>query len=95
MKTAICPICGNSFTATRPNAVYCSKTCQNKGYYERHGGRDVFSAAAPVTFYVLSRAKTKPANTSAVRWRMELRRRAMQRRFGRKNLDMLPDPAIL
>lgn len=56
---------------------------------------DAFSASKPVCFAVLAKARTKPANTSEVRWRMELRRRAMQKRFGQKNLDLLPDPDLL
>lgn len=56
---------------------------------------DYVTATKPVTFEVLSKAKTKPANTSPMRWRMELRRRAMQRQLGPKNLTMLPDPDIL
>ena len=96
MKTVTCPICGNSFTTTRHNAVYCSKACQNKGYYERHGRKcriDAVSATAPVSFLTLSHARTKPANTSDIRWRMELRRRATAKQYGRKCIwDCRPHP---
>lgn len=37
--------------------------------------------STPVPTGALMRAKTKPANTSAVRWRMELRRRANAERY--------------
>lgn len=103
MKTLTCPECGATFTTKRNNQVYCSPKCakahDTRAHRERwrrlHGGYDAFSATKPVTFAELSKAKTKPANTSAARWRIELRRRAMQRRFGTKNLDMLPNPDIL
>ena len=96
MKTLTCPICGKTFEKHARNAVYCSKKCQNKGYYERHAGHDLVSATAPVTFHKLSRARTKPANTSAVRWRMELRRRATAKQYGRKCIwDSRPDPDLL
>ena len=105
-KTLTCPVCGATFTTTARYQVYCSRKCAKK--HERARRRasdrkrraqprynDAFSSSAPVTFAVLSKAKTRPANTSAVRWRMELRRRAMQRRFGKKNMDMLPHPDIV
>ena len=101
MKTLACPECGVTFTKTAHNQIYCSKKCANEGYYKRHGhgcrlsGADAISATAPVSFDNLSKAKTRPANTSAVRWRIELRRRAMARRFGKKNMDMLPHPDIV
>ena len=95
MKTLTCPECGAAFEKRAQNQVYCSKKCANAGYYKRHGQTDAFSATAPVSFDKLSRAKTKPANTSDIRWRMELRRRAMARRFGKKNMDMLPHPDIV
>ena len=99
MKTLTCPECGATFLAQGRRKVYCSTKCANRSYEKRHGlrlyGADAISATAPVTFANLSKAKTKPANTSAVRWRMELRRRAMARRFGEKNMDMLPHPDII
>ena len=100
-KTVTCPICGNSFTTNRRNAVYCSKKCQNKGYHARERARmrcygalpDAVSATAPVSFLKLSHARTKPANTSEVRWRMELRRRATAKQYGRKCIwDCRPHP---
>lgn len=99
MKTLTCPVCGKTFETHARNAVYCSKKCQNKGYYERCcslSGADAISASAPVSFDTLSKAKTKPANTSAVRWRMELRRRATAKQYGRKCIwDCRPDPDLL
>ena len=93
--TLTCPECGVTFVAKSRHQVYCSKKCANEGHYKRHGQTDAFLATAPVTFANLSKAKTKPRNTSDIRWRMELRRRAMQRQFGLKNMDMLPNPDIL
>ena len=57
--------------------------------------RDVWSDAGGVSLSRLMKSRTKPKNTSAVRWRIELRRRAMQRHYGQKNLDMLPNPDLL
>ena len=106
-KTLTCPVCGAAFEKRRHNQVCCSPKCQatRSRMRDRESERrrrrrlgladDYISASKPVTFEVLSKAKTKPANTSAVRWRMELRRRAMQRQFGPKNLTMLPDPNLL
>lgn len=56
---------------------------------------ETWEATAPVTLDHLMHAKTKPANTSEVRWRMELRRRAMQKRFGGHVMDCVPHPDIL
>ena len=106
-KTLTCPVCGVTFTTTRNYQVYCSRKCAKKREraLDRTRARkrraaqprydDAISSTKPVTFAVLSKAKTKPANTSAVRWRMELRRRALAKRFGHKNLDMLPNPDLL
>lgn len=78
---------------------------QKRRYRERHGKRrtptvaegresraDPVRATVPVCFDVLSKASRKPANTSPVRWRIELRRRAMARQFGAKNMAFLPNP---
>ena len=100
-KTLTCPVCGATFEKRATNQIYCSQRCSRwhskKAAKEYHLSRydDAFSATKPVTFEVLSKAKTKPANTSAVRWRMELRRRALTKRFGCKNLTLLPDPDII
>ena len=101
MKTLTCPECGVTFTTSARNQVCCSDACRKirirrlhavNYHYKHRELTDCFSASAPVSFDKLSRATTKPANTSAVRWRIELRRRAMLRRYGQKNLDMLPHP---
>lgn len=108
-KTLTCPVCGVTFTKTVRNQVYCSRKCAHNGSRTLQRTRerkrrallrdsladDAMSATKPVTFEVLSKAKTKPANTSAVRWRMELRRRALAKRLGLKNLTLLPDPDII
>ena len=106
-KTLTCPVCGATFEKRTHNQVCCSPKCQEtrsrmRGRESERRRRlrlgladDYVSATRPVTFEVLSKAKTKPANTSAIRWRMELRRRAMARRFGKKNMDILPHPDII
>lgn len=98
MKTLTCPVCGATFEKRATNQKCCSRRCSKLHYkkvakeYYLSRYDDAISATKPITFNALAKAKKKPANTSPVRWRMELRRRAMQRQFGRKNLDMLPNP---
>ena len=82
MKTLVCPECGATFESTR-GKVCCSKKCQKKRSRRRAAHRkrcisfgSAFQATKPVTQEELMRALKKPANCSAVRWRMELRRRA-------------------
>ena len=53
---------------------------------------DYIKATRPVSAEHLARATRKPANTSEVRWRIELRRRAMARRYGAQCLDFAEDP---
>ena len=108
MKTLTCPVCGKTFTTTAHYQKCCSTKCSAERSRKLHkearavrsdpilkAEADCVSATKAITFDELSKAKTKPANTSAVRWRIELRRRAMAKRFGRKNLDMLPHPDTL
>lgn len=40
-------------------------------------------------------AKEKPKGVSAVRWRIELSRRRMVRRLGKKEMDFMPNPDTL
>ena len=54
-----------------------------------------WEATKPVRLGELMHAKTKPANTSDVRWRMELRRRAMQKRLGNYCMTAVPHPDLL
>ena len=106
-KTLTCPVCGATFEKRAHYQVYCSRTCKKKRDRAHHRASDrkrrallrdsrryddAVSATKPITFNALAKAKKKPANTSAVRWRMELRRRALAKRFGHKNLNLLPDP---
>lgn len=54
--------------------------------------KDAFSESACISLYTIQKARTKPKGVSDVRWRMELSRRAMVRRWGNKALDFLTDP---
>ena len=54
-----------------------------------------WEATKPVRLGELMHAKRKPANTSDVRWRIELRRRAMLKRYDCHCLDVAPDPDML
>lgn len=84
MHTRKCPECGAEFTTKVHNKKYCSKRCARNA--EAHLIKDWSSAvreaeharavSAPVSNATIMTAKCKPANTSDIRWRMELRRRA-------------------
>ncbi len=90
-----CAVCGAEFTPEprRPDQKYCSTRCQRKAAYRRNKrlGRVSTSAARqaahalelsqPVSNEHIMRAIHKPANTSEVRWRIELRRRASPERY--------------
>ena len=105
MRTVTCPICGTQFDTAAHNKKYCSARCAKKGEVRsrmaRYGAKvkEIFDSVAetePVSFDNLSRARTKPANTSAVRWRIELRRRATAKQYGRKCIwDCRPNPDLL
>ena len=56
---------------------------------------ETWNMSEPVTLGHLMHAKTKPVNTSDVRWRMELRRRAMQKRLGNYCTNAVPHPDLL
>lgn len=93
MSTRQCAVCGAEFTPKAPNQNYCSQRGQKKAAYRRNKrrGRVSTSAArvaqhawhvsAPVSNATIMFARTKPANTSEVRWRIELRRRANPERY--------------
>lgn len=84
MKT--CPECGAEFTPKHrhPDQKYCSHKC-GRSHWKRleaersgryHDIEHAMRVGAPVKDETLMRAARKPKNTSAVRWRIELRRRA-------------------
>ncbi len=56
---------------------------------------DAMRCVEAISLDELARAKTKPANCSAVRWRMELSRRRMSRACTGKLPYYLPDPDAL
>ena len=73
-----CAVCGAEFTPRNNNQKCCSKLCSRKHYWRQRFG-DIERAVAgsyPVSNATIMYARTKPANTSEVRWRIELRRRA-------------------
>ena len=77
-QTRQCAVCGAEFTPRSDNQKYCSKLCSRKHYWRQRFG-DMERAVAGshlVSNEHIMRAVRKPPNTSAVRWRMELRRRA-------------------
>ena len=84
MHTRKCVECGAEFTTEQRNKQYCSKRCARNAAAHRAKGRSsavrelahAWESTRPVPNSVIMTAKCKPANTSAVRWRMELRRRA-------------------
>ena len=83
MDTKTCQICGAEFTPRVNTQKYCSGRCARTAY-ERKRVRSraaeeaarAFRVSAPVSNAAIMMAKCKPENTSEVRWRMELRRRA-------------------
>ena len=86
MRTRKCTECGAEFTPKprSPNPKYCSPRCARNARARRERNRSsavrelghAWESTRPVPNSVIMTAKCKPANTSAVRWRMELRRRA-------------------
>lgn len=86
MHTRKCVECGAEFTTKRYNKRYCSKRCARNAKAHRDKSRSYSNAvreaeharavSAPVSNATIMTAKCKPANTSDIRWRMELRRRA-------------------
>ncbi len=104
MKLRKCPECGAEFEPTYRNQVCCSDECKKKRERRLHNERrkersgrdkaslDYIKATRPVTLDTLTRAPRKPKNTSDVRWRIELRRRAMAQRYGAQCLDFAADP---
>ena len=109
MKTLTCPVCGATFVKRHNQVCCSPKCSEKRNRrkvresYVKKGRKrtslvdddayDAFAVSAPVSFNVLSKARTKPANTSAVRWRMELRRRATAKQHGRKCIwDCRPHP---
>lgn len=86
-ETRRCLKCGAEFVAKRRDQRYCSLRCRANAWQSCHRQENyrhsmVYEAAqamsisAPVPTARLLSAKCKPANTSAARWRIELRRRA-------------------
>jgi len=83
MPTRQCAECGAEYTPHNPQQKYCSRQCARKVSERRYRGNTsmrqaahAFEISEPVSLSNLMRAKRKPENTSAVRWRIELRRRA-------------------
>ena len=91
MATKTCQICGAEFTPRNNHQKYCSNRCARTAdeHRERLRGttgetrayEHAMSISAPVSNEHIMRAIRKPKNTSDVRWRMELRRRACPERY--------------
>ena len=87
MATRVCAVCGAEFEPKRGNQAYCSHRCQRNAQTRRNwyrSAREVEHALAvsrPVPTEQLMKAPCKPENTSDVRWRIELRRRANPERY--------------
>ena len=88
METMKCKECGAEFAPKRHTKKYCSPQCQKKAAKRRNRRRAhtyfctvreaqrAMAISKPVSTDCLMRATVKPENTSEVRGRMELRRRA-------------------
>ena len=83
MPTRQCAECGAEYVPYNPQQKYCSRQCARKVSERRCRGNTsirqaahVLAVSKPVPLADLMRAKRKPENTSAVRRRIELRRRA-------------------
>ena len=85
-----CPECGSEFAPKATNQVYCCEACYKQNHLktklaaakakrrtaaENRKAHEV-AIGNPCRFDDLTRATTKPKNCSAIRWRIELRRRA-------------------
>lgn len=85
--TRTCQHCGAKFLAERPNKIYCSYKCAHNAGRRRErtsmirAAEHALAMSKPVTNLHIMTATRKPENTSAVRWRMELRRRANPERY--------------
>ena len=91
-KTRIikCAECGVEFETAARNQKYCSPECGRKAERdakhracrtacgkEEHDIAIALKVSAPVPLETIMRARRKPDGVSAVRWRIELLRRAM------------------
>lgn len=95
MEKRVCEVCGEEFEPRRKDQRGCSAACAHMLHLretraaarrKRNGQKhdtfdDVLSGSEPVALSTLMKAKRKPKNTSATRWRMELARRADPGRF--------------
>lgn len=90
MQPRKCAECGAEFTPKRPLQKFCSIKCNKKVQKRKDSlrrdrsiaGKEERAAAhalmvsEPVANLTIMTSRRKPRNTSAVRWRIELRRRA-------------------
>ena len=83
----VCAVCGAKFEPKRGNQAYCSHRCARNAVARRDRNRSVrevehaLAVSRPVPTAQLMKAPCKPVNTSDVRWRIELRRRANSRHY--------------
>jgi len=84
-----CPICGAEFERRQHNQKYCSRKCMRVAWKRRgrsnHGCRDLAAEAHACSHLAsnetIMRSPRKPKGVSAVRWRIELRRRANPEKY--------------
>lgn len=87
MQEGECLFCGAKFPMKRKGTRFCSDKCAKADWRRRRGiGKGSLRHYAPtmpepVSLSTLMTSPFKPANTSAVRWRMELARRANPERY--------------
>ena len=82
-----CAHCGAEFTPKNKKQMFCSDRCRHNAEVARYKRSDcaalsvAMADSQSVSNEMIMRARRKPANTSEVRWRMELRRRANPERY--------------
>ena len=87
MQPRRCAECGAEFTPRQPIQHFCSKHCARIAKKRRdrssvlREAEHMLAVSKPVPTACLMSARSKPANTSAVRWRIELRRRANSKHY--------------
>lgn len=69
--TRICPICGNNFSCTNKNRIYCSSRCSKKAEKRRYKSRNIVGKRY-LNHYCLKTDNTKYNNIVITRWRGQL-----------------------
>lgn len=69
--TRICPICGNNFSCTNKNRIYCSHRCSKRAEKRRYKNRNVIGKRH-LNHFCLKTNKTTVNNIVITRWRGQL-----------------------